>query len=260
MANNTSFLPDDYLAKRVERRTNLICLVLFVLVVAGIGSVGWVTYQRQLTVHEQQRQVNKRFEKARQRLDQLEKLRQKKQRMIRKARVTAALVERVPRSTLLAELINHMPAELSLLDLELTSKALNQRARPTTAIGRQRQSEKPDDAFEVDVKPKQLTVHLVGVAPSDVQVSQYMTALGQYPLFSDVSLRYSEQVTMNDNTLRKFRVRIGIANDVTVRDLEPTKVARELKQNPMSDKVRINDSGQLIPASSETPAKPNADK
>ena len=251
MANNESFLPDDYLAKRVERRTNVICLVLFVLVVLGVGSAWYVTYQRQLDLQQQQAAVNERFKKAKARLEQLDKLKAKKRRMIRKARVTAALVERVPRSTLLAELINHMPAELSLMDLELNSRAIDNTQRATTAVERRQQKEKKQNDFAIDVKPKQLSVNLVGVAPTDVQVSEYMTSLGQYPLFSEVNLLYSQQTELNGNELRKFRVRIKLANGISVRDLEPTKVARDLKQDPMSDKVRINKSGQLVPVSNK---------
>ena len=34
--SNMSFLPDDYVEQRIERRTNVICLLLFVVVAAGI--------------------------------------------------------------------------------------------------------------------------------------------------------------------------------------------------------------------------------
>jgi len=78
-----------------------------------------------------------------------------------------------------------------------------------------------------------------------------MTSLGAYPLFGDVSLIYSEQSDVDGNTMRKFRVKIKVANNVSVRDLKPTKVARQLKQDPMSDKVKINESGEFVPASNE---------
>ena len=239
MAKNSSFLPDDYLEKRKIRRTNILCLILFIIVMAGIGSVGYLTYQKQVEVRQKQAQVNERYQKAKKRLEQVEELQKQKQQMIHKARVTSALVERVPRSTLLAELINHMPASLSVLNLELETKVLRTQRRPTTAIERKQMAEEKERK-KVDVKPKALTVKLVGVAPTDVQVSEYMTALGKYRLFGDVGLQYSEQMDLNGNEMRKFGMRIKIANDVNMQELEPTKIARELKQNPMRDEVQIN--------------------
>ena len=36
MSNNSSFLPDDYLDQRADRRTNLISLVLFAVVMLAV--------------------------------------------------------------------------------------------------------------------------------------------------------------------------------------------------------------------------------
>jgi hypothetical protein len=261
MAKNSSFLPDDYLEKRKIRRTNILCLILFIIVMAGIGSVGYLTYQKQVEVRQKQAQVNNRYQKAKKRLEQVEELQKQKQQMIHKARVTSALVERVPRSTLLAELINHMPASLSVLELDLSTKVLRNQPKPTTAIER-KQLEGDKKGPKVDVKPKQLNVKLVGVAPTDVQVSEYMTALGQYPLFADIGLQYSEQMDMNGNDMRKFGMRIKIANDINMQKLEPTKIARELKQNPMRDEVQINSSGEMVPVKNvpETDEQPSGQK
>jgi Tfp pilus assembly protein PilN len=251
MAKNESFLPDDYLEKRVVRRTNILCLLLFVIVMAGIGAVGYMTYQKQVEVRQKQAKVNERYRKAKKRLEQVEKLQNRKQQMIRKARVTSALVERVPRSTLLAELINHMPTSLSVLDMQVESRVIDTGPQPATAMQKE-QIKKDQQKIDVEVKHKQINVDLVGVAPTDVEVSEYMTALGGYRLFSDVNLQYAEQTQINGKKMRKFRLDIKIANDVSMRQLEPTKIARDLKQNPMSDEVQIK-SGQLVPVKNQTP-------
>ena len=36
--NELSFLPDDYLERKAQRRTNAICAVLFLVVMCAIGS------------------------------------------------------------------------------------------------------------------------------------------------------------------------------------------------------------------------------
>ena len=123
MADNMSFLPEDYIEKKIARRTNIVCMALFLVVMGGV--IGWyfVTSIRGSEVRDLQKQVNASFEEAAQRLEQLEKLQAHKQKMIQKAEVTSVLVERVPRSLVLAELINHMPIQLSLTNLDMDTKA-----------------------------------------------------------------------------------------------------------------------------------------
>jgi hypothetical protein len=242
MARNTSFLPDDYLEKRVVRRTNIICIILFMIVMAGIVGAYYVTKNERAEVRQMQAQVNEQFRQAADRLEKLEKLQNQKEKMIRKARVTSKLMERVPRSTLLAELINHMPLSLSLLSLEVDTETIETGPRPTTAIERRKLQDgekEKNDPFGFDVKPRRIKAIMVGVAPTDVEVSEYMTSLGAQPMFSDVSLQYSEKTEIDDREMREFRLEIEIADDIDLQQIEPTKVARDLKQDPMSDEVRL---------------------
>jgi len=244
MGKNTSFLPDDYLEKRVVRRTNILCLLLFVLVMVGIGGAYYLTYQRAVELSRKQAHMDQREQEVKKQLSQLEKLHKQRKRMMHKARVTSALVERVPRSMLLAELINHMPSSLSVLDLNSETRVLDTGPRPTTAMEKQQLE---NGKKNINVKPKQISVDLVGIAPTDVQVSEYMTSLSQHRLFSEVNLQYSEQTDLNGSEMRKFRLKIKVANEVDMREIEPTKIARDLKQDPMSDEVQINASGQMTP-------------
>ena len=136
MANDLSFLPEDYLQRRIARRTNVICLALFVVVMGGVIAAWFVTDRQRREIKVLQDDVNRQYEEAAQRIDQLDQLKKKKQKMLQKAKITSALVERIPRSFLLAELINHMPATLSLLELELETEVQRNRHRPKTSIYR----------------------------------------------------------------------------------------------------------------------------
>lgn len=251
MAKNTSFLPEDYLARRIARRTNLLCISLFMVVMAGVVGGYFVTDHESQLVRVEQQKVNHRFSEAAKRLEQLQKLQNKKQQMIEKAKVTSALVEKIPRSTLLAELINNMPTRLSLLSLNLDTKTLH-RPPPRTALQRARRKQHDQAAkqdFQVRVPETRMIVSLVGVAPTDVDVSQYMTNLSKRPLFKDLSLEYSEQARIDGRTMRKFGIQMRINQHVNLRKIKPLMVRRGLKQNPMSKKIQITGS-MIHPASS----------
>lgn len=249
MPKDMSFLPEDYLQKRIARRTNVICLVLFVVVMGGIVATDFISRRQFGDIRKLHVKINNEYEEAARRLDQLEQLQEQRKAMIHKANVTTALVERVPRTILLAEMINHMPASLSLLEMNLETKELRNTARPRTSIERakqQRQQKKLAKVEEVQVPKTEMKVGLIGVAPTDVEVAQFMTSLSLHPLFDDINLQFSEQTAIDDQPMRKFRVEMVINQDHDTKAMEPTMVRRGLQGNPMSDVIQFDETGQQV--------------
>lgn len=239
---NMSFLPEEYLERRAARRTNITCIVLFIIVMGGVVAGYFVTDWKRAEVRERQLAVNAQFEEAARRLEQLEQLQSRKQQMIRKANITSALVERIPRSLLLAEMINHMPEPLSLLEFELETRTLRSGTQPRSSLQRQRQAMQKKDAEEdqqVQVPETEMGIQLVGVAPTDVEVSQFMTSISQHALFYDVSLQYSEETSIESQKMRKFQINLKVNQSVDFQRMEAPNVQRTLDHNPMSDQVPI---------------------
>ena len=84
-----SFLPEDYLERRNQRRTNVISLSLFVVVMSGVIAAFLVTDKKRIEVRAQKQQIDTDFAEAAKRLQQLDQLQERKQQMMRKAKVTA---------------------------------------------------------------------------------------------------------------------------------------------------------------------------
>jgi uncharacterized membrane protein YeiB len=122
MSNKVNFLPEDYLDKKAQRRTNVVCLFLFILVVGGVGGAFVVTEQRQKAVKEKAAEINRQMAQAGKALGQLELLEYKKKQMETKASISAMLMEPVPRSLLLAIITNALPADVSLTEYNLSGK------------------------------------------------------------------------------------------------------------------------------------------
>ena len=255
---NMSFLPEDYLERRIARRTNLISLSLFVVVMGGIVAAFFVTDRERAAVRNLQYQVDAQFEEAANRLEQLDKLQVRKREMLRKAKVTAVLKERVPRSLILAELINNMPSSLSLLDLSMETRTIKVKRKPATALDEAKAKKKkkkkkkkggdgPVAPPQPEVQPTESSLTLVGVAPTDVQVAQFMTALSRSKMFEQVNLAFSKETNMEDQTMRTFRIDMRLKSDIDVRDLSPKHVPRKLKQNPMGGAVQIDTVPMVMP-------------
>ena len=169
--------------------------------------------------------------------------------MLSKARLAAALVERVPRSILLAELINRMPPRLGLLEFELKSQKVKAarkapkrqgstgRIGPSRARTREEAAQLQDDT-KVEAPRYQVNLTLVGIAPTDVEVSQYITELNGYPLLKDVKLEYSEERKVDGDKMRQFEIQMTLDTRADVRDAAPT-IKRNSVGDAMDDKVRI---------------------
>lgn len=239
---NMSFLPEDYLEKRIELRTNVICLALFVVVFTAVIGAYFVTNRQRTEVKQLHDEINAEFQEAANRITQLEQLQQRKQDMIRKANITRTLLEQVPRTLILSELINRMPPNLSLLNLELETKTTQVSTGKATALEEAKskakaKKDKESKGSSETVAVTDVLLKLVGVAPTDVEVSDYLESLGECDLLRDVSLSFSEEIKIGEKTLRKFQFGMKVQPDVDVNELEPTKVARNLKRNPMGPTV-----------------------
>ncbi len=122
--HHASFLPEDYLAQKAERRTNLICLTLFVVVMIAVFGAFLVTNRQWTHVKRSQEAINARYREVAKQIEALTELETQREQMLEKAELAAALVERVPRSILLAELINRMPDRMALTKFELASEQI----------------------------------------------------------------------------------------------------------------------------------------
>lgn len=212
-----------------------------------------VTNRQWSKVRTAQASINRQYQDAASQIERLNELEKQKDQMLNKARLAAALVERVPRSILLAELVNRMPANMGLLELELKSDkvkakpALSTPGSGTGSLGKgrgPRRARTRNDIEEVqEVKieaPRyQVNVTLVGVAPTDVEVSRYMAELNAHPLLLNVSLEYSEERKFEGDRMRQFQIRMGLNGDLDVRDVAPL-IKRNAITNPMDNAVEIN--------------------
>ena len=259
MADNMSFLPEDYLAKRLARRTNIICLSLFGIVALGLWATFFVDRAQRQEVADRLDLVNKEFEEAAKRLQQLEDLQAKKLEWSRKAQVAAVLIERVPRTLILSELVNYMPGTLSLQDFHLKTEMLKASSAPASRVQLEKAKNtkkaaaaaaaKAGQEVPVEAPKAKVALEMTGYAPTDVEIAEYITALSGHAMFRDVSLKFSEQSKIADREMRKFGLAMTLNTDLDLRQIDPLKVARNLKMDPMGTNVKLTP----LPGVSATP-------
>jgi hypothetical protein len=219
MSDKINFLPEDYMDRKAQHRTNIICLGLFCLVMAGVAGGFVITEKRQAVVDEQARRINNEMLQASESLKQLEVLENQKKLMMQKASTSASLMESVPRSLLIATVTNNLPTGISLTDYQLTRKedtARNAKAIPASrnkkeaaaaADGAADKTDKNKDQ-EPAATPPVTSFELTGIATSDLQVAAMIASLNQCPLFQQVNLVFAEEFKDEEEMLRKFKVMV----------------------------------------------------
>ncbi|MDX2115423.1 MAG: PilN domain-containing protein [Planctomycetota bacterium] len=236
-AIDRSFLPEDYLERRADRRTNLLALTLFCVVSAGVVGAFLVTNRQWRDVKRYQEAINVRYAQAAKDIEQLKQLEKQKEELLQKAELTTALIERVPRTILLADLVNRMPLDVTLLELELKStKVVETPPAPDPRAAKKdekkgkasRAAPAEKQAADAPVAPPryQTKVVMVGVTRTHNSVARYVASLQQSGLLAGVELKFSEKTIIEENEMNRFRIEAEIRPDTDARRVEPARAAR----------------------------------
>lgn len=229
-----SFLPEDYLQRRADRRTNTIALALFSIVTIVVVGAFLVTNRQWHDVKRYQEAINVRYAQAAKDIEQLKTLEEQKKSLLQKAELTTALIERVPKTVLLAELTNRMPNDVTLLELELKSTRVNEapktdekadaKNKKAAKPGKAARTAKGDDQ-EVKAVPTaprfKSKLAITGVTATHNSVAEYVAALQGCGLITGVELKFSEKAVIEDQEMNRFRIEADLKPDADTRRIEP---------------------------------------
>lgn len=241
-----SFLPTDYVASKQEHRSNFMALVLFSIVIFSVVSAFMFTNRQWTSVRQEQKKIDAAYESETRKIDQLKEIEQRREKLLDKAEITTALIDKVPRSVLLAELVTGMPRDVTLEELELTSKRIRP-PKPDAADKKVKSltSKKGSGKKDEPEKPRVLaprfefTLTITGVAGDNNAVADYLQALKECTLLEDVELRFIAATHLDEMTLRKFEIEARIRPEADATSL--AKVERnDMKRNPMQHNSMAN--------------------
>jgi hypothetical protein len=170
---------------------------------------------RQRACRAEEALVNTKMTKMQESIQQFEDLQTRRKEMMKTALTTAELIEPVPRSVLLASLTNNLPTGMSLLKLNLVQKepvrVPGDRGRRTGTSGQGQGAGRERTSVE---KSLETQMDIEGMAPSDLQVSQYMESLGNSILIDRVALIESVEKKMGQAAFRHFRLTAMLRREV----------------------------------------------
>lgn len=226
--SNINFVPDDYVQNNDSRRTNLMCAVLFVLVMAALGGVFASIIMRKRACAVEEAQLNAEVAQKHEEIRKVEELQAKRKEMMKTALTTAELLEPVPRSILLATLTNNLPAGTSLIDLDIIqrqSQDKESQGASTSAAGSSAQAAgSPEKRLET-------CIDIGGMTWTDLQVAEYIKRLEDCVLLNSIALVESRECKVNDEVFRKFKLKAKLCKDVHLTDSDVEKIRATAEQS-----------------------------
>ena len=211
-----NLLPEDYLQRRRQHRGNMICAVLFGVVIVSICGAAVVSQESTRRTRQVADRMSASYADAAKLIDEVHQLEKQKANMLDKARRSAALMERMPRSYLLAMLTNSMPEGMSLKSVRMAIPGAGE-AEPAKAPA----AKAPAGKAPGGSKAAKLSVAMsvTGKADTDVQVARFIACLAAHPLTEVVDLLYSkESKEPQDKGSREFQLSVILKPDADVLD------------------------------------------
>lgn len=231
-AEQPGFLPDDYVKARAERRTNIFAVSLCVVVLAGVALAYVATDRTWTDVRTARASVAQRFDEARDRIQEMNAYKQRIEEIVDKARIAVGILDPVPKSILVATLVDRMPDRLSLTDLDLRTVELKAPPRKPDAVATlssRGHGSSASKAEEASPRPESrkwaTTVELEGLAPSNREVSLYIDALASVELLRRVRLDHTRVVDVDDREMVAFRVLFELEPEADVRRIDASRIA-----------------------------------
>jgi len=217
---NINFVPDDYVQSSESQRTNLMCLILLAVVMTALGGLFVSIKIRQSVLRHEVARIDAKMAQEQEDLKKLSKLQAKQKEMMKTALTTTQLFEPVPRSVLLASLTNNLPAGVSLLRLYMVQKEVKQTNFPPpknkyqAAQANKTHQRQAQQTGLARLGGSETHIDIGGIAPSDLQVAEYIERLSSSSLLRNVALVESKEHKIEQTSFRQFKLKAMLRSDI----------------------------------------------
>ena len=212
-----NLLPDYYVKKRYRSRVDMVCVVLFAIIMMVIIGAEFLSNSQSVKFQSEYAEVNKEFTGTANFLkNNFFQLQGQKQAMLKEAKATAEKEDRVPRSYVLAVVTNACPENVSLSEIILKTtdpnKQTGKKIVKRVKSGAKAEKEKPK-------LPLVIEVNVRGEAQNDSDFITLFSALKSHPLIKKIEQEYTREEGSDSRGTR----RSSSGNNGTEKEMEPLR-------------------------------------
>jgi Tfp pilus assembly protein PilN len=239
--NQINFLPADFVEEQVRHHRIYREAVWVAVTLLAIG--GWCVSSRGSldSLGSYASALQQEAAAVREQVSEMTKLQLQQKTLLHQVRIQRELLQPLNTTAVLATISELMSPSMALTSLELTG------TRPVPAP-RPPNDPRTGEPLKVAPKPKppqMLRLELVCLAPSDVDVANFVGRLSDHAMFTNVKMLYSRATVVSDLQAREFRIEMDVP---LARDYSPASVQSKVQcpvsrvQSP-APSLRTPDSG-----------------
>ena len=236
MIQTIDFLPTSYHQKRQAHQKTLWRRGVFFVFMALIAAGAFGQWQSRLRLQTTRDGLRKQVADMTIQLAGRDALERKIEQLDCQADLIACLRVRTRPTHVLAAVVSSLPKFVTLTELRAAYDANASSAlRPSPTDQQQTEAAQKSaaqidlDRLKEDARQNSLFVTLAGIAPDDVAIAHYLVTLQETNTFDDVQLRYTDQYSLRDHSLREFEIRLRVR--------KPGSHERPLKKPGFSEKT-----------------------
>lgn len=206
--NQINFLPTTFVQQRVRKHRVFREFGWIILTLAVMG--GWF-YKSRGGLHDQElyaQSIDAQVAAMEDQKTEAVKLQTQQRAMLEQLRMQRGLGLPLDVTAVMGTLAKLMPATMALTDLEITTV----RPTPEPVVVR-----KPGEPAPTKVKVEEpiapLKVEMVGLAPADTDVADFVGRLSGHPLFTNVKMVFSRATQAASLQAREFRIEMEVPLD-----------------------------------------------
>lgn len=201
------FLPERVRAGRARRRQLIRQGYLLALAVAGMVLLGFLRQDRLAKAQADLDMLQDRTATVQRELTLRDTLQKQLGELLIKERISNQLGSRFDPLDLMSELERLMPRGMSLVNLNLEAVRLELPGESAFAAGR-RSAPAPEAK---DSGTNRIRLQITGIAPTDVDIANFIGQLSASPLFEDVNMGYARSTSVKGHKAREFQALCYIA-------------------------------------------------
>lgn len=204
--NSVDFLPERIRRQRQSRARHIRQGYLLVLLVAGLVVLGLVRSHAVREARAELHLLRKRTANAERQLAMRRSLEGELKDLLIKKRIDERLGSRANVLAVLSELQSVLPPSMSLTALDVeTVEVQDGRRGKARGAGPRGTIPKAASVGGSDTAESRVHVTLTGLAPTDVDVANFIGQLSASPLFEDVSMSYARNVEFRGRSARAWK-------------------------------------------------------
>jgi Tfp pilus assembly protein PilN len=205
---NVDFLPERIVIQRARKQRLIRHSYLVAVCVVGLALLGYWRHDRLQEARGELAATSQRSREVQTRLQILDSLEQQQAELMIKKRISDHLGSRVNALDVMAELEHLLPTSMALTSLNLETMEV----RVPVARGRGGHTSSSLRVSPAGVQPRneekavyRVRLVLTGLAPTDVDVANFIGQLSASKLFEDVTMGYAKNVSFRKRSAREFR-------------------------------------------------------